>query len=152
MIVYRICAKKFAHDLSGAGAEKYGGRWNNIGQPLLYTSAHRSLCVLELAVHTPLHLIKNMSLVLLSIQIPDGDAVIVPSKGLPYQWNQTPHTDVSQQFGDEFIKENKYLAMRVPSIIVREEYNILINPRHAMAHHVKLVDVVDFTIDNRLFK
>jgi|GEM_PF-4679954 len=51
MIVYRIAQTKYAQDITGSGAKKYGGRWNRPGVAALYTSQQRSLCMLELLVH-----------------------------------------------------------------------------------------------------
>ena len=53
MIVFRLAKKQYTHKLSGEGAELYGGRWNSVGTPMLYTSESRSLALLELAVHLP---------------------------------------------------------------------------------------------------
>ncbi|HET6992213.1 MAG TPA: RES family NAD+ phosphorylase, partial [Bacteroidia bacterium] len=50
MIVFRLCKSNYSKDLSGIGAEKSGGRWNSKGKAMLYTSATRALCTIEIAV------------------------------------------------------------------------------------------------------
>lgn len=57
MIVFRLSSSRYAEDLSGKGAELYGGRWNSIGTPVVYTASSRALAMAEAAVH--LHIQKN---------------------------------------------------------------------------------------------
>lgn len=71
MRVYRICKAQYAHDLSGTGAERTGGRWNKRGTPMVYTSGSRALCVAEIAVHLPLGIIPK-DFTVLTIEIPDS--------------------------------------------------------------------------------
>lgn len=151
MIVYRLTDKAFKSDLSGLGAEKYGGRWNNAGVPMLYTCEHQSLCVLERAVHMQLSLMSRMELVMISIEIPDAAKNVAQVKGLPYRWREIPFNNQTQDLGDEFIFSQKHLAMKVPSVIVPQEYNVLINPRHRLADKVRIIDERPFVLDKRLF-
>ena len=71
MLVYRIAKTKHITDLNGTGAKLFGGRWNEKGTPLVYTSSSISLAILESLVHFPLHLAPgDMSLSF--INIPDA--------------------------------------------------------------------------------
>ena len=54
MIVFRLSKNIYANDLTGKGAEIYGGRWNSVGTPMIYTAESRALCAVEIAVNTPL--------------------------------------------------------------------------------------------------
>jgi RES domain-containing protein len=152
MILFRLARFEFAHDLSGRGAYLAGGRWNSIGLSMLYTSSSRALCVTEIAVHMPLGIVPK-DYYLVSIEIPDS----VPMKNmeevsLPASWNISPHRESTRQIGDEFLKNKEYLLLKVPSVVVQDEYNYLVNPKHPEFKHVKIIEVKHFQFDQRLFK
>ena len=136
MIVFRLTKKKFAGSLSGEGAKRVGGRWNSIGTPMLYTSQSRALALLELAVHVPF-IIQPEDYRLVSIEIPSFIKVkqLDPSK-LPTDWNTFAFLDKTQQIGDELIRNNEILGLRVPSAVVPGDSNIIINPLHSSIKHV----------------
>ncbi len=149
MVVYRLSKMAFKDDLKGIGAEKFGGRWNNAGVPILYTCEHRSLALLEVAVHVQLNFMPT-DYYMIEIEIPDV-SINTPMLGeLPYNWYQNPPNHVAQEFGDEFVENDNYLALKVPSAIVKQEYNILINPRHRLASQVKIIKSYPFAFDKRL--
>ena len=149
--MYRLARKAFKDDLNGTGAEKFGGRWNNIGVPMLYASEHQSLCVLEFAVHTHLTLLPK-DLFMITLELPPDKKAVTAAKGLPYNWHQTPHHNATQVFGDDFIREGAFLALRVPSAIVPGEFNLIINPNHALAEKIRIADAVPFAFDQRLLQ
>lgn len=151
MIVYRISRKVFKDDLKGTGAEKYGGRWNNIGVPVLYTAEHLSLCILEFAVHTSLSMLPA-DLYITEIELPEDKNAVHFEGGLPYDWRHVPHNNATQLYGDEFVKASKYLALKVPSVVVPKEFNLLINPRHDLAEKIRIVHSYPFNFDKRLFQ
>ena len=152
MIVYRLSQSRYAADLSGKGAEMAGGRWNSKGTPVIYAAESRALCIAELAMHLPLGLVpQNYAFV--SFKIPDNIPVFeLSQKKLPSNWNEYPHPNETQEIGDQFIKENKYLVMKVPSVVVHEEYNYLINPRHSLIQKVQVSDLASFKFNERLFQ
>jgi RES domain-containing protein len=152
MIVYRLGKAKYSKDLSGAGAERTGGRWNSKGVPLLYTSASRALCVTEIAVHVPLGILpKNYNLT--AIEVPDKAAVAeIEILNLPFDWKSFPYPDSTKIPGDNFVTSASHLVLKVPSAVVQGDYNYLINPRHAGFAAVKIVSVEPFEFDERLFK
>ena len=151
MIVYRIAHKKYADDLSGTGARLRGGRWNQKGLTLLYTSEHISLALLETLVNAfsleDLHLLR-----LVQIEIPGRTAHshIIENKNLKKNWQQD--FDYTQWMGQEIIRNKEVLYVRCPSAVVPQEHNYLINPLHADFERIKLTEVSDFEFDHRLFK
>lgn len=149
MIVYRLSKAQYAKDLSGKGAELVGGRWNSRGNAILYTAQSIALCVTEIAVHIPLGILP-IGYQLVSIELPEED--IFEVKKLPKDWQSFPHSNSTQEIGDKFLKENKHLILKVPSAAVQGEFNFLVNPRHQNFHHVKLVNIQNFSFDSRLFK
>ncbi len=149
MIVYRLSKEKFAKDLSGRGAEMVGGRWNSRGNAMLYTSQSIALCVTEIAVHVPLGILPK-DYQLIRIEISDEDCLEV--KRLPKDWQSFPHSNSTQMIGDKFLKENKFLVMKVPSATVQGEFNYLINTRHKDFGKIKILKIENFNFDERLFK
>ncbi len=151
MRVYRLSRSKYARDLSGKGAEKTGGRWNSKGTPVVYTCFSIALCTVELAVHLPMGIVPG-DYCLTTIEIPDDtDILEIGFSSLPVDWKALPPPASTQQFGDAFVAEREYLAMKVPSAVVQHEFNCLLNPAHPAFSKVKIGAVEGFTFDERLF-
>lgn len=143
MIVYRLC--KSAHvALDGEGARRWGGRWNSVGRPMVYTAASPSLAVLEVLVHLdlPADLLPE-DLRLLTIEIPD-DAPIE-------RLDETLHgADDCIAAGDKFVTDGAAVAMLVRSVVVPQEWNALINVRHPDMARVRIGNDEPFRLDPRL--
>jgi RES domain-containing protein len=149
MIVYRLAKGKNRRDLSGKGAEIYGGRWNSKGTAILYTSQSRALAFAEVSMHIPLGIIPK-DYFLVSIQIPDKASVLkLTEEDMPADWRSNPHSHSTQKIGDEFVRLGKFLALRVPSAVVPGEFNYLVNPAHPMMSEVKVEKVEPFEFDSR---
>lgn len=152
MQVFRLTTAKYAHQFNGKGAANSNNRWNTKGTEVIYTAENRALALAEILVHLPMrHLPKDYRL--LTIEIPNDIAIkaIQPTE-LEVAWNQFPHTNQSQQIGNEFIQNNKYCLLKVPSAVVQGDFNVLINPHHKDFHRINVVDITPFPIDNRLFR
>lgn len=151
MIAYRIAKRAWIEDLSGYGAAQFGGRWNSRRNPMLYTSANIALAVLEVFVNTPPGFLPDdYALLILSIpeELPVHDLDI---DILPKDWRATPVHVATRAIGDTFLQEEKFAALRVPSAIVPQEKNILLNPEHKQFRKVSVVDIQPFAFDARLF-
>lgn len=143
MIVYRIAKAAFC-DLTGQGARLYGGRWNSPGRPMVYTASAPSLALLELLVHLDLDLaLLPDDYRLLSIDIPDTSAI----ESLP---KTSPNVLACAMAGDAFLNRRAALVLSVPSTIIPQERNLLINPAHPQAAAVRVVSNEAFPIDPRL--
>src|SRR5437763_13287888 len=152
MIVYRLTRAKYKKDLSGKGSAKSGGRWNSKGIPVVYTSESRALCTAESAVHIGLGNVPD-DYYLVTIEIKDdASKKEVKQIELPRDWKSFPHPDSTQQIGDEFIIENKFLILKVPSVVVPGDFNYLINPNHLERKKVKILKTEHFTFDKRMFE
>lgn len=150
MIVYRLSKSKYSADLSGKGAEKSGGRWNSKGVAMVYTSNSRALCTAEVAVHITLGIVPS-DYELVTIELPEDSMTEAGIKHLPADWRAFPHPDSTQKLGDRFVREGKYMVLKVPSVVVQGEYNFLINPKHEAAIKVRVIDTEHFLFDKRLF-
>lgn len=151
MEVFRLSQTQFSMDLSGQGAKLYGGRWNSIGTPMLYTSSHISLCALELACNSGgLIGLKNLALTCITIS---NKAIIekLDLKDLPKNWNTYPSSNANKIQGDQFLRSTPAIALAVPSVLVPEEFNYLINPLHpSFEKWVQILWNKPFTFDNRI--
>jgi len=153
MDIYRIVQHKSrTRDLSGTGAAKFGGRWNSKGVFMLYTSENSSLALLETLVHVDPSLLPS-GLFILQLRISDKSPVYtLPDKLYPANW-QTPGNLHTQLLGDQFIREKKYLAMKVRSAVNDQEYNYLLNPEFAgYLRQVKIVTVTRIQVPASRFK
>jgi RES domain-containing protein len=151
MLVYRLAKDQFAQDLSGEGAKRYGGRWNSIGIPVLYTSSTIALALVEMLVHLPKKNLPN-DLVLITIEIEKSATLdILNPIDLPKEWIQFPIPKETQNIGDEWLASNSNLSLQIPSVIIPEEKNILINVNHPNFNaQVKIKNSRKFSFDNRL--
>lgn len=139
MRVVRLCRREHA-DLTGAGPKLLGGRWNSPGKPVVYTASCGALAALEYMVHMT-KLPANM--LLMRIEVPDTLA-IEEIDSLPAD------PAVFCQLGDEWLDHNGTVALRVPSVLVPRQWNLLLNPAHALFPAVKIIDQAPFAFDSRL--
>ena len=143
-----------ADDLSGEGAKITGGRWNAPGDALIYTSETRALGCLETVVHLnagglPL----NRYLVCVTIPAAVWAKARTETPGsLPVGWDADPSGRASIRFGTTWIRSAASALLRVPSIIVPEEYNVLINPMHPDSRGITAGKIRKWLYDPRLTK
>ena len=148
MFLYRISNARYADDLSGNGARLYGGRWNSEGRAMVYLASSRSLAILESLAHlSPTNI--PVDYVILTIDVPD-DFFEIDIKLLPNNWSEYPEPNILKEIGNSFLQKNEFLLLKVPSAIVPQEFNYLMNPMHQKAGKVKIVSKAPFSFDERL--
>lgn len=148
MIVYRITGKKYAGDLSGTGAAIYGGRWNKKGTPVLYTGESKEITLLETIVHTPPMLVPDLDI--LTLEIPDNSITEIKPEALPKNWTAYPAPSILAKIGEEWVKEGKTMALKVPSCVIHSARNYILNCRHPDYKKMKLIAHKAFHFDSRL--
>jgi len=150
--VFRIAKTRHIHDLSGTGAVLYGGRWNRKNIPVVYSSENRALAAVEFLVHVPLSIVPN-HLSIACLEIPD-DIVPeqIPMTQLPSNWRNYPAPPELADWGSEWALSKRSLLLRVPSVIVANEFNLLINPKHPDLSRVTISRVESYLFDKRLFR
>jgi len=127
----------------------WGGRWNSPGRPMIYTSASASLAVLEKLVWIEPDNVPD-DLQMFEIELPDQ------LRPRPLDLNQLPHGWKSAgsvacvEIGDAWLGSASSLALAVPSALLPEESNVLINPRHPEGHRIRVVEARPFVFDRRL--
>jgi RES domain-containing protein len=141
-----------ADDMSGRGAEVTGGRWNRKGTPMVYASSSRSLACLETIVHLGGGYPLPLNRYLVRITIP---AVVWKSrrKFLPSRqpgWDAEPAGKVSLDWGTSWVESRTTLVAEVPSVIIPEDHNVLINPLHPEVNKLASVKVRRWLYDHRI--
>lgn len=140
MKAWRVCRLPFA-DLSGEGARIYGGRWNSPGRPVVYTAENPALAVLEVRVHLDLEpdLIPD-DYVLMEIDL--GPAAVEDVPELP---------GAATTVGDDWLTAMRSPILQVPSFVVPNSCNLLINPLHPDAAGISVRTTQPFDFDKRLW-
>ena len=152
MKVFRLAREKYATPLSGKGAAKYGARWNPVGVELIYTAQNRSLAMAEVAVHLTLATLPE-DYVMLIIDIPDEIKLKqLKEADLPADWQEFPHPISTQDIGRDFVTENEYCVLIIPSVVTPGDYNVLINPNHKDFSKITITSIDKFPFDKRIFK
>ena len=149
MRVYRIGRTKYANDLAGEGARLFGGRWNHKSTPCIYTSESRALALLEYTVNVNVDEIPR-GLSITTFEIPSTGIKIIPEESLPGNWKSSPAPSSTKGFGTQFLSSLSNAVFKIPSAVISEEYNFILNPLHAGSKDFKIVAVNDFVYDMRI--
>lgn len=147
---WRIVKKKFeSAAFDGEGARLYGGRWNSIGNPIVYTASSQSLAALEIMVHVsrPALLQKYVAL---CIEIPRNFVETYALKKLPKDWLASPPPTKLQEIGDKWVRSGSSVVLAVPSAVIPGEINFLLNPAHADFATLLIARPRKFEFDKRL--
>jgi RES domain-containing protein len=151
--LWRIAAttsKYVADDMSGTGAKNTGGRWNSVGKAVIYSSESIALAVHETVVHTRSGGLP-LNRYLVRLDVPDdvwaARQVLAPPGG----WNALPAGMTSVQAGDSWLSRKVSALLVVPSVIVPEESNVLINPLHLDAARIAATVTRKWRYDARYF-
>ncbi len=139
-------------DLSGKGAETTGGRWNRPGQPVVYSSTSIALACLETVVHlnAGAGLPLNRYLVRVEVDEASWQSMVVANPARLVGWDAEPAGKVSLDWGDQWLRGQQSLLASVPSIVVPEERNVLINPAHRASAIVRATKLRKWLYDRRL--
>lgn len=141
-----------ADDLSGTGAKVGGGRWNRAGTPVLYCASNIALACLETFVHINTRTLP-MNRYLVRINIPHevwATAEVIDHVTAPVGWDAEPQGRVSLDVGKGWIEHAASALLLVPSVVVPEEHNVLINPAHPDAAKITAAKVRKWLYDPRM--
>jgi len=151
MELYRITQEQYANDLSGNGARLFGGRWNSEGLFAIYTSSSRSLALLETLAHTPAKMLQEKKYQLVCFYLPDG---IIPQEidreKLTTGWDAPDTRPLTKRIGDRFLRSKTGLVLTVPSVLIPEENNFVLNPLQADIKKLKIISKRRIHFDSRL--
>lgn len=154
-VVWRIAADTptyTADDLAGTGAKVTGGRWNRPGTALVYCAENIALASLETFIHLNASgLPLNRYLVRIEIlEATWNAAVVMTAANAPVGWDAIPTGKISLDAGDAWAASGASALLLVPSVIVAEEHNILINPLHAEAKTITASKIRKWHYDARM--
>jgi RES domain-containing protein len=153
MKAWRLAKAKWVETaFSGEGARLFGSRWNNPGYPLVYTAGSISLAVLEILVNdreTRFAALQN-AYRMVPAEIPDHLIEIIPEHQMPEGWNALPAGPASKKIGDAWFGEARSAVLQVPSAVIPEENNYLINPNHPDFEKIRIGQPRALRIDPRL--
>lgn len=151
MRVWRICSREHRR-FDGEGARRYGGRWNHTGTSVVYTSGSMSLAALELFVHVDIDIAPG-ELVAIQADIPDTLTIeTVKIDSLPKDWRRYPAPEALKEIGTACAKKGSTAILAVPSAVIPEERNYLLNPTHRDFRRIRLRKPVAFRFDPRMWK
>jgi RES domain-containing protein len=151
MKIWRICKERYAADaFSGEGARRFGGRWNSPGVPLVYASTSLALAAIELFVHLDPSQAPS-DLISIAAELPAGEPALrwEPSD-LPARWWSDELGPV-RDFGVRWANSRSSLAVFAPSVPIRGEWNVLVNPRHPRIDEMVIDAPEPFLFDARMF-
>ncbi len=150
MVVYRVANSRYKQStLSGIGAEKVGGRWNEVGTRAVYCSENISLALLEYYVHSDKISKLPKDILVAKIEFPD-EFIIEELEFLPDRWNQYPYSSKTTNVFTNLARNRDFFALKVPSTIVGLESNIILNPLYKDFGKVEISDFIELPIDERL--
>jgi RES domain-containing protein len=144
-----VRAARIKDAFTGEGSRLYGGRWNSPGTAVVYASQHESLAALEILVHTvPLSATEQY----FSFQMEWDDRLteFVPLRNLPPGWNNEPPTTASMQIGDQWVHDQRSVALALPSLLSTSEMNFIFNPNHPDFKNVKIRKPIEYRFDSRI--
>jgi RES domain-containing protein len=150
MELFRISLETYAGGLTSSGS---ANRWNIAGQQVLYAGSVRSLSTLELIVHrSSIKPLASYKVMVLSITDEDHLVKQIHIADLPGDWRKMAAYGTLQTIGSEWYTKQESLLLKVPSAIIIQEYNYVINTTHPeFAKKVTLVRTEDYFWDYRLF-
>ena len=135
----------------GEGARLFPGRWNSAGVPVVYASEHLSLAALEILVHVRIDQLR-VAFHAFEITIPDELIEHLPGERLPRRWDAGAITRATREFGSTWARESGSVALSVPSVVIRQERNVLLNPLHPAMRKVEIARPTRLRFDERLLR
>lgn len=147
MLVHRISQTRYAEDILGEGARLFGGRWNLPMVSCLYTAESRALALLEYSVNVNIYDIRR-ALSFITYEIDASKVHDVPIHELPGNWKDSTVPKQTQEFGTRLFLHQKVPILKIPSVVIPEEYNYIINPLYYSG--LRIVEIRDYAYDIRL--
>ncbi|GAC1406119.1 MAG: RES family NAD+ phosphorylase [Burkholderiaceae bacterium] len=140
-----------ATDLTGGGAKATGGRWNSKGVPVVYTSTSIALATVETMAHLGGDLaIRNAFLAKITVPAAVWDQrEYITAQDFEPTWLAEPPGSTSIDYGDEWLFSGAAPLLMVPSVIIPEEFNVLINPGHPESKKITAIVLRQYIYDPR---
>lgn len=152
LTAWRLVRPRFGNlsdAFSGEGARLFGGRWNSPGRRVTYVSSHLSLAALETLVHADRRSFER-DYVVFRLSIPEDLSLELRDEDLPEDWQARAVSEGARQVGDAWLAARASVALSIPSVIVPEERNYLLNPEHPLFTELTIESPRPWRFDVRL--
>lgn len=136
---------------SGYAARMFGGRWNNPGTAVVYSAGTESLAILEMLVHLQARELMHRY-VIFDLEFDSSLVIKVETSALPKSWRKAPPPAALRRLGDEWVSSGRSAVLQLPSAIVPNEWNFLINPAHSDFQKIAIGPKRTIAFDVRLIK
>lgn len=146
-----VKARHLRGAFSGEGSRRFGGRWNSVGVPMVYTAGSMSLAALEMLVHLDAD---ELLQAYWAVEASFDESLVteIDRSRLPPGWRAGEPSASTREIGDAWVRSARSVVLRVPSVIIESEHNYLLNPRHPEFSRVRLAQPRRFAFDPRLRK
>lgn len=142
-----VSANRIANAFTGEGSRINGGRWNNKGSAVIYTSGTISLACMEILVNLPAPSLLNQYA---TIAVRFDEKLVEELARLPDDWDSRPPSPTTKSIGDKWIAEKRSPVLKVPSVVVPAEFNYLLNPGHPDWKLIKILKPELYSFDPRI--
>jgi len=150
MQAFRIVKRRHAAEaFTGEGARAHGGRWNHPGTPMVYAAHTRALAAIETLAHFS-GAERRIDFVTFEIEVPDRLVSRLAVEDLPKGWRSREPPTSTQDLGSTWQREGRSVALAVPSVLIPQEFCLLLNPEHSDTDRVTVSYPVAFKFDERL--
>ncbi len=146
--------KRVATAFCGDGSRLYGGRWNSVGNRVVYAASSLSLAAWEVFVHLGIEAESSL-IQFMAIQAEIPDSVVIEkilAHQLPQNWKTDPAPESLQAIGDKWLKASTAAVLRVPSVVIPQEDNYLLNPQHPEFAKISVTRLEPFIFDPRVWR
>jgi RES domain-containing protein len=135
--------------LSGEGGLLYSARWHTAGQRIVYLAESPAGAMIEALVHLELDETDwPRSYYLMQVEYPESLSIEAPKPTPAKTWKTS--LAATRKLGDEWLRARRSALARVPSAILPETWNVLLNPEHRDAKQVRIVKTIRAEYDPRL--
>ena len=151
MQVWRLFPGRFRDSaFTGVGGLYAARRWNHLGTPMVYTATSRALAALEFFVNLEPNEAPD-DMLIAEATVPDELVEAIDLKQLPRNWRALNHARC-RDLGSAWAASLRSLALKVPSVVVEGDSNVLLNPKHPQFAKVAIGSVKPFRFDERMFQ
>lgn len=151
MVVFRLSKRRaWQAAFDGGGAVRVAGRWNPRGLAVVYTSGSLALAALEVQVHADPHQLRT-TFYAFRVDVPDALLERPALEDLPADWRAPRRSTRARSFGADWARSRRSLALRVPSVVIPTEFNLILNPAHPDFARLTFPPPTPFHFDRRLW-
>ena len=148
---WRIDKERYvATSFNGLGAAVDGGRWNSAGIRVIYASEHLAMAAQEKYVHLPKPVPARWRFVKFRIEFGTVRMQRLDPAKVPAGWQNSPPSALTQAIGDAWVQSGATAILAVPSVIIPEETNFLLNPAHPDFARITVSAPEPFVFDLRV--